>query len=114
MTNFKLATCNKDRPFNQKDGVARSRSQDDQYEAAGFKPIDWNKWTYTWEGNLPTFHLSPGILEDKAGLVATFSPEIKIYFPYGTPPADIKARLDDEILAIMRHDAEIVDQPLVD
>jgi hypothetical protein len=38
--------------------------------------------------------------------------DIEIVFPYGTPPADIAARLNDEILAIMRHDAELIESPL--
>ncbi len=112
MTNYRKAITGASRPYNQKDGVvARPRSQARIYEALGFAQTDWNKWSYTWEGNFPIFALAPGILSDKAGLIATFSPEIRIHFPYSTDPADIKARLDDEILAIMRHDAEI-DTPL--
>lgn len=112
MTNYKLAISNTNRPYNKKDGRPRPRSQAAQYEAQGFKRTDWNRWEYTWKGNFPVFQMAPGILGDKAGLIAKFSEDIKIHFPYGTPPADIKARLDDEILAIMQHDAEIAEQPL--
>ncbi len=112
MTNFRKATSNAKRPHNQKDGIARSRSQAAQYEADGFKQAGWNRWEYTWEGDFPVFQLAPGILEDRAGLIAKFGEDIKIHFPYGTNPAVIKAQLDDEILAIMRHGAEIAEWPL--
>lgn len=112
MTNHKLAIPNTKRPYNKKDGSPRPRSQASQYEAQGFVQIDWNSWNYTWKGNFPVFQIGPGILEGKAGMIAEFSLEIKIHFPYGTAPATIKAQLDDEILAIMRHDAED-DEPVM-
>ncbi len=76
-----------------------------------FKQTGQNCWEYTWEGYFPIFQLAPGFLGNKAGLIAKFNQDIKIHFPYGTSLATIKDQLDDEILAIMRHDAEIVEPP---
>jgi hypothetical protein len=122
MTNFKQARSNGKRGFNQKDPQpvrptkAQRQAAEGQWEAAGFEMIDWNKMAYTWEGDFPAFALAPGTITDdqdaRAGLVARYDPaDIKILFPYGTPPAAIATRLDDEILSIMRHDADI-DAPL--
>ena len=41
-------------------------------------------------------------------MIAKFE-EIEILFPYGTKPADIKDRLDDEILGIVRLQADAAD-----
>jgi hypothetical protein len=115
VTNFQKAISNASRPYNKKDGVARPPSLGDQYEDQGFKQIDWNRWEYTWQGgDFPVFQVGPGILDDKAGVIAKFGDtiNINIHFPYGTDPADIKARLDDEILGIMCYDAGIEEQPL--
>jgi hypothetical protein len=123
MTNRKLAKLGKQRPTNQKDPrpprqtKAQRESAIAEFEAAGFT---WTPgpWTYTWPGNFPVFRLAPGILVDDtgphAGLIARYSPaDIEILFPYGTPPTDMAARLNDEILAVMRHDAD-VDCPSLD
>jgi hypothetical protein len=88
--------------------------------AAGFTWVDL-KLTYTWAGIFPTFTLTPGTLTDNtgtyAGLIARYGDK-KILFAYGTNPAAIAARLDDEILEIMRlqddADAPLDWQPVVD
>lgn len=101
------------RRANKKDGngpLNRQRDYNARLEALGFTRTDWNGWSYSWQGEFPTFTLAPGIVDDKAGLVAQCNQADKaILFPYGTFPADIKARLDDEILAIMRLQADAAD-----
>ncbi len=100
---------------NKKDGngqMVRQRDYNARLGAARFTRIGWNKWSYSWQGSFPTFTLAPGILEDggAAGLIARYSPaDIEILFPYGTRPALIKGRLDDEILEIMRLQADVAD-----
>jgi len=89
---------------NKKDGngqVARQRDYKGLLEALGFTRIDWNKWAYTWAGDFPVFTMRPSGINGKTGFIARFQ-GIEILFSYGIPPADIKVRLDDEILAIMR------------
>jgi hypothetical protein len=57
--------------------------------------------------------VTPGIVGVAAGLVARYpQADIEILFAYGATPGDIAARLNDEIEAIMFHDAEIDEQPL--
>lgn len=125
MTNSKQVRNNKKRGGNRKDGhrpdrrqtKARRQAIENQWTAAGFKMTDWNKWTYTWPGESPVFRLTPGILIDDrgthAGLIARYaSADKKILFVYGTDPASIKARLDDEILAIMRLQADVDNSPI--
>jgi hypothetical protein len=110
MTNYLAATRNRKRGKNKKDGATGRRcpSPSQDFEAQGFTRLDWNKWTYTWSGEFPVFRLAPGIVGLQAGLVAVWE-DRKIFFPYGTQPKEIKARLDDEILAIMRYAAAIVE-----
>jgi hypothetical protein len=90
---------------------AQRRADDAQWLAAGFE-YRWirgaPRLTYTWGGNLPTFEVTPGIVGVAAGPQA----DIEILFAYGATPGDIAARLNDEIEAIMFHDAEIDDRPL--
>lgn len=125
MTNFKQVVNNKRRGGNIKDGhhpnrartKAQRRADDAQWLAAGFE-YRWMRGaprlTYTWGGNLPVFEVTPGIVGVAAGLVARCAPAgIEILFPYGTSPADITGRLNDEIEAIIFHDAEINERPLV-
>jgi hypothetical protein len=122
MTNFRQVTSNKLRGANKKDPQAprqtkvQRQAAGDEMEAAGFT---WTPgpWRYTWEGNFPVFIVAPGIITNEigthAGLVARCAAaSIEIFFPYGTRPASIAAQLNDEILAIMRHDAN-VDDPIV-
>lgn len=101
------------RRANKKDDngpLARQRDYNARLVEAGFTRSGWNKWSYTWSGNFPVFALAPGIVDGKAGLVAQCSQADKtILFSYGTFPADIKARLDDEILTIMRLQADAAD-----
>ena len=114
MTNYKQAPNNKRRGHNIKDGHGPNRkppSQAKQFEANGFIQTDWNKWSYTWQGVFPKFDLRPGAVDGFPGLVAFGKNDIAIRFDYGTPPYLIAARLNDEILAIMQHDAD-VDAPL--
>lgn len=97
---------------NKKDGGAlgRQRNQDKAFCAAGFTRNDWNKWNYTWPGEFPIFEIAPGIIGDKAGLVAHYEPaDIEILFAYGTTPADIKAQLDDKIDELMGLQADVAD-----
>jgi hypothetical protein len=92
MTNFKQVVNNKKRGGNIKDGhhpartKAQRRADDAQWLAAGFE-YRWirgaPRLVYTWGGNFPTFEVTPGIVG-----------------------------LNDEIEAIMFHDAEIDEQPL--
>jgi hypothetical protein len=116
MTNFNQAPGNKSRGNNIKDGGSRprrNRSNDDQFEALGFKRIDWNKWSYTWKGDFPVFRLVPGWVSFEYGWIAICD-RSGLQIPIGQAgPIEIKTRLDDEILAIMRYDAEIADEPLV-
>ena len=113
MTNYKQARTNGKRGRNMKDGNGPlvRRDYNARLEAARFTRIGWNKWAYTWQGDFPIFTLAPGILEDgAAGLIARYSPaDIEILFPYGTRPVDIAARLNDEILEIMRLQAGVAD-----
>jgi hypothetical protein len=105
---------------NQKDWghhAPRPRSQTKEFEANGFEREGWNKWAYTWQDNFPIFTVTPGIATDDtgthAGLVARYAPaDIEIIFPYGTPPKRIAERLNDEILAIMQHDADLDGPPI--
>jgi hypothetical protein len=120
MTNFKQAPRNKSRGNNIKDGGSRprrNRSNDDQFEDLGFKRIDWNKWSYTWPGNFPVFRLVPGWTCFGHGWIAIHD-ESDHRIPLGpAKPTEIKTRLDDEILAIMRYDAEIddsIDQEMIE
>jgi hypothetical protein len=120
MTNFKQAPGNKKRGTNRVDGhcpdrrrtKAQRQAAIEEFEAAGFT---WTPgpWRYTWQGEFPVFILAPGIIDNRAGLVARCAPADKeILFPYGMPATAIAARLNDEILAIMRHDADIDDAQL--
>lgn len=131
MTNFRQARSSGKRGGNNKDGHRSDRRQtkkqtqaaEDQWLVAGFELVDWNKWTYTWDhpdGKIPVFKVAPGTVSNDtgthAGLVAQYALGVLSWwtclFPYGTPPADIAARLNDEILAIMRHDADVDGPPL--
>jgi hypothetical protein len=119
MTNFKQTKGNKPRGGNRKDGGSRRQSlagQSGFWGIEGFMPAkEPGRWTYTWQGDFPVFNIRPGMIAHplglQSGLVAEYK-GIRLEFPYGTPPAGIKARLDDEILAIMQHDAEIVEAEL--
>lgn len=91
----------------------RGRSKPQDWEEDGFVQVDWNKWSYTWEGgNFPVFHIAPGLvpheLGAQSGLVAQYK-DTKLYFKYGTSPATIKARLDTEINKIMAHGGLMID-----
>jgi hypothetical protein len=80
-----------------------------QYETAGFTLIQPPaSYSYTWQGIFPIFRVAPGTVQGLAGMVARCeAANIIEWFPYGTSPAAIKARLDDLILGILRHDADI-------
>jgi hypothetical protein len=129
MTNYKQVKGNKKRGGNRKDGnrpdrrqtKAQRKADEDAFLAAGFG-YQWirgaPRLTYTCQGEFPVFEVCPGITTDDtgthAGLVAKHAQSGKeILFDYGTSPAIIAARLDGEILAIMRHDAD-VDGPPID
>jgi len=102
---------------NKKDGngqVARQRDYNVRLKTAGFRRTDWNRWTYTWAGDFPAFTLAPGTLTDgtgtRVGLIAQCSQAgVTIVFSYGTKPAGIATRLNDEILEIMRLQADVAD-----
>jgi hypothetical protein len=69
--------------------------------------------SYTWQGTFPVFHIKPGRVNGLSGIVAKHEQSGTIeWFPFNTKPADIKARLDDLILEIMRHDAELAEAQL--
>jgi hypothetical protein len=119
MTNRKLAKSNANRPPNQKDHrpphqtKASRRNYDAKLAEAGFTWVGL-KLTYTWPGVFPAFILAPGIATDEtgthAGLIARCG-DIEILFPYGSDPEAMAAQLDDEILEVMRLQAD-VDAPL--
>jgi len=94
-------------------GRGRAKAQD--WAAHGFTQVDWNKHQYTWEGrNFPVFTVSPGLVPHEFGLqsgIVARCGDVVVYFEYGTDPATIKDKLDDEILAIMRLDVEVIDWP---
>lgn len=96
------------RSYNKKDGATGRRSPHQDWEAHGFTYLDWNKHTYTWQGNFPVFTISPGIVNNRAGLVAKCGETVEL-FPYGTKPAEIKARLDDLIFDDLQSDPEEID-----
>jgi hypothetical protein len=125
MTDFKQAPNNGKRGSNIKDGHHPGRHQTQiaevEWLAAGFS----RKWirgaprlTYTWKGDFPIFEVTPGTITDDQGkihegLIAKYAlAEKEILFPYGTDPKVIASRLNDEIEAIMYHDATIDDLPL--
>ena len=116
MTNYKQVQGNGKRGGNQKEGhgpaqrpTKTQREADDKlWLDAGFS-YQWlrgaPRLTYTWDGGFPIFEVTPGIANDqdgqlRAGMVARNS-GFELCFPYGIPPSDIAAQLDDEILAIM-------------
>ncbi len=107
MTNFKQARSNRKRGSNIKDGPRRRQSgHSKSFLDNGFIRSDWNKWVYTWLGDFPVFHLAPGaVINDQGkfreGLIARHPQTDKeILFPYGTSPADIAGRLNDEIMGL--------------
>jgi len=116
MTNYLAVSASGKRGFNKKDGATgRRRRKSIDWADYGFTFIDLpSKWSYTWNGDFPVFRIAPSITSDyRQGIVARFKDgDIEIFFQYGTHPSEIKERLDDEILAIMRHDAEIVEAEL--
>ncbi len=72
---------------------------------AGFMPTAPGEWVYAWpevEG-CPTF----AVTETDVCIIASFKEDIVRVF-IDIPHADIKDYLDDLILAIYRHDAEII------
>jgi hypothetical protein len=99
---------------NKKDGATGRRPKDrsDQFEALGFTLIEPPaKWSYTWQGVFPVFQVKPGIINGLGGIVARCeTANVAEWFPYGTSPDKIKARLDDLVLEIMRSDA--ADEPI--
>jgi hypothetical protein len=115
MTNRKLAKSNAKRPYNKKDPQpprqtkTQRQAAGDEMDAAGFKMIDWNKWTYTWPfGEFPSFRLVPGMVDFRPGWIAICDDGRHI--PIGTAPAmEIKQRLDDEIAAIIGMDVIDID-----
>lgn len=97
---------------NKKDGATGLLRRGDSFEKAGFTLVEPPaKFSYTWKGVFPVFQVKPGIINSLAGIVAQCDDIIE-WFPYGTPPGEIKARLDDLILEIMRHDAELDNERL--
>lgn len=130
MTNIRQAAGNKRRGRNIKDGHYPGRrltkkqqeAEDQLWLDAGFE-YSWlrgaPRLTYTWQGDIPVIEITPGIANDQTGqfrdgMVARNSDAgFELCFPYGTPPVSIADQLDDQILEIMRHDAEVDDQPLV-
>ena len=130
MTNFKQVQGNNKRGGNIKESHLVGRrptkkqrqADEDQWLAAGFS-YQWirnaPRLTYTWEGDFPVIEITPGIANDqdgqlRAGMVARNSDvdaDLELCFPYGTPPADIAAQLNDKILAIMLLQAD-VDAPI--
>lgn len=74
---------------------------------AGFMPTAPGEWKYTWaDVDCPVFK----VVEKDFGIVATWRDVTRVYIDI--PPAQVKDYLDDEILAIMRHAADIQDAPL--
>jgi len=102
---------------NKKDGATgqgprRNNNQDAEFERLGFTMTDWNKWGYTWPGNFPVISLVPGLVDFEPGWVAIYKATGR-QIPIGqVAPEEIKARLDDLILEILRHDAELDNERL--
>jgi hypothetical protein len=106
------------RTSNKKDGGntrRRDNNQDAQFEALGFEMADWNKWTYTWEGDYPVYKLVPGMVDFTPGWVAICK-QTGYQTPIGratpTPigratPDEIKTLLDNKIAEIVWHEAEL-------
>lgn len=129
MTNFKQVQGNGKRGRNIKDGSPAARrptkaqreADDKLWLDAGFEYREIRnapRLTYTWPGDFPVIEITPGIANDqtgqfRAGMVARYTlADFELCFPYGTtPPLDIAAQLDDEILKIMCLQAD-VDAPL--
>jgi hypothetical protein len=116
MTSFKARLEGKTPQTNNiKDGPKRPRDRGDQWLAAGFTWPGPQRavYNYTWDGNFPLFRIGPERLDGCSGLVARCARvDVVLFFAYGTSPAIIAGRLDDEILSIMRHDAEIAEMPI--
>lgn len=119
MTNYSQVQGNSKRGKKIKDGHRRARrptktqreADDKLWLDAGFE-YQWirnaPRLTYTWDGEFPIFEVTPGFANDqdgqlRAGMVARYTPtDFELCFPYGTtPPLDIAAQLNDEILKIM-------------
>ena len=114
MTNYRQVKNSRKRGGNKKDGATgrgkrRNDAQDAAFEALGFQMSDWNKWSYTWPGNFPVIRLVPGTIASTPGWVAVHG-DLRV--PIGQArPAEIKERLDDLILQIMKREAELADLP---
>jgi hypothetical protein len=86
------------RTSNKKDGGntrRRDNNQDAQFEALGFEMADWNKWTYTWEGDYPVYKLVPGMVDFTPGWVAICK------------QTGYQTLLDNKIAEIVWHEAEL-------
>lgn len=96
--------------------LIEKEKNDDEFKRQGFEWAGWNAWRYTWQGDFPIFTVKPGTVNGSNGIVAAVDlpSDVEVWFPYGTPAGDIRTRLDNEILAIMRmrHDADIDGPPL--
>jgi len=111
MTNYlEVKTNAPRRRGNKKDGgTGQPRSRDwaafreQTLTDLGFTEETTSSYSYTWPGvpNCPVWQIAPG----RIGLVARWQDE-EVLFPYGLRPAEIKRRLDDEILANFRREAE--------
>lgn len=99
---------------NKKDGATGRNPGATNFEKHGFTFImPPSQWAYTWQGVFPVFQVAPGRVNGLAGMVARCPKSGVIeWFPYGTTPADIKARLDVLISEIMQHDAALAEEPL--
>ena len=93
--------------------VGKEKS-DAEFLHQGFKVAGPNAWRYTWIAKYPAFTVKPGTVNGSNGIVATadLPSNVQVWFPYGTPAGDIRERLDIEIRAIMRHDADVDGPPL--
>lgn len=109
MTNYQAAPHNRHRGHNQKDGASGRRYRPiceptGFWGLAGFTPTAPNEWIYAWPEvvGCPTF----AVIETDVCIIAGFRDDIIRIF-IDIPHTNVKDYLDDLILEIYRHDAEI-------
>lgn len=109
MTNYQAATRNAPRRgYNKKDSASERYSlivlqPVGFWGLAGFMPTAPGEWVYAWpevEG-CPKFE----VIEAGSCIIASLKDVVRVFIDI--PHGDIKDYLDDLILAIYRHDADI-------
>lgn len=79
------------------------------WEGAGFIQVDWNKFSYTWQGDFPVFTVAPGVHDGQRGMVARHEASGTVeLFPYQTCPHKISAQLNDLIYEIISREDDLI------